>query len=120
MPLPYKKELIPRAKELRKDATKAENHLWYDFLSTYPVRFQRQKTIKGFIADFYCFEAKLIIELDGKHHFTEQGRLYDKERSELLSEYDLKVLRIPNRDVEYNFDAVCEMIDNVVKERVKQ
>ncbi len=70
MSLEYNKKLIPRAKELRKNMTKQENHLWYDFLRIYPVRFQRQKTIDNYIADFYCHKAKLIIELDGSQHFT--------------------------------------------------
>ena len=61
MSLPYQGKLIPRAKELRKDATKQENHLWYDFLRGYPMRFQRQKTIDGFIADFYCHVARLVV-----------------------------------------------------------
>ena len=67
MSLPYKNKLIPCAKELRKNATRQENHLWYDFLRSYPVRFQRQKTIGSFIVDFYCHAAKLVIELDGSH-----------------------------------------------------
>ena len=65
MSLPYQGKLIPRAKELRKGATKQENHLWYDFLRGYPMRFQRQKTIDGFIADFYCHVARLVVEVDG-------------------------------------------------------
>ena len=73
MSLPYQEKLIPRAKELRKNATKQENHLWYDFLCSYPVQFQRLKTIDHFIADFYCHAAKLIIELDGSQHYEEQG-----------------------------------------------
>ena len=73
MSLTYQKNLIPRAKELRANATRHENHLWYDFLRTYPIRFQRQKTIDRFIVDFYCHRAKLVIELDGSQHFTEEG-----------------------------------------------
>lgn len=118
MSLPYKGELIPRARELRKESTKQEKHLWYDFLKDYPVRFQRQKTIKGFIADFYCFKAKLIIELDGRQHYSEQGKLYDNERSALLSEYGLTVLRFSNYAVDNDFESVCALIDATVKARV--
>ena len=103
MSLPYQKKLIPRAQELRKKATKQENHLWYDFLHNYPVRFQRQKTIDSFIADFYCHEARLVIELDGSQHYDEQGLAYDKERSAIFAEYGVKVVRFSNLEVEKNF-----------------
>ena len=73
MSLEYNKNLIPRAKELRKNAMPQENHPWYDFLRSYKPRFQRQKTIGQFIADFYCEKAKLVIELDGSQHFTPEG-----------------------------------------------
>ena len=118
MSLPYKGELIPRARELRKESTKQEKHLWYDFLKDYPVRFQRQKTIKGVIADFYCAKAKLIIELDGRQHYSEQGKLYDNERSALLSEYGLTVLRFSNHAVDNDFESVCALVDATVNARV--
>ena len=70
MSLDYNKKNIPLARNLRKHATVQENHLWYDFLSKYPVRFQRQKAIDNFIADFDCHKAKLIIEIDGSQHYT--------------------------------------------------
>ena len=66
---PYRKSNIPLAKDLRKEMTKYEKHLWYDFLRDYPVRFQRQKAIGRYIADFYCAKAKLVIELDGSGHY---------------------------------------------------
>ena len=119
MALPYRGELIPRAKELRKNATRQENHLWYDFLRTYPVRFQRQKTIGSFIADFYCHSAKIVIELDGSQHYTEQGMRYDTERSAVLEKYGIKVIRFSNRDVDQNFSAVCERIHSEVQSCIK-
>jgi len=118
MSLPYQNKLIPRAKELRKEATKQENHLWYDFLKSYPVRFQRQKTIDYFIADFYCHAAKLIVELDGSQHYEEQGIERDKERTAILEQYGLNVIRFSNLDVERNFEGVCTAIDLVVRERM--
>lgn len=118
MSLPYKKELIPRAKELRKVATKQENRLWYDFLRSYPVRFQRQKAIKSFIADFYCHKAKLIVELDGSQHFSEQGLAYDAERGEILSSYGLQILRFSNAEIEHHFKDVCIAIDQQVQKRM--
>lgn len=89
--------------------------MWYDFLSKYKIRFQRQKAIGNFIADFYCHKAKLIIEIDGSQHYTEKGMQKDEYRTEILEGYNLKVVRFTNRQIDTNFYAVCEYIDTVVK-----
>ena len=115
MSLYYNGKNIALAKMLRKNATPQENRLWYDFLRNYGVRFQRQKAIGSFIVDFYCHRAKLIIEIDGSQHFSEQGMKYDGFRTELLEGYDLKVIRFNNRQINTQFHAVCEYIDAVVK-----
>ena len=115
MSLDYNKNNITLAKDLRKNSTPQENHLWYDFLSKYEVRFQRQKAIDNFIADFYCHKAKLIIEIDGSQHYTEQGRQKDAFRTEILEGYDLRVIRFTNMQINTNFMGVCEYIDKVVK-----
>lgn len=120
MSLPYKNSLISRAKELRKSATKQENHLWYDFLRTYSVRFQRQKAIDSFIVDFYCASAKLVIELDGSQHYTEQGLAYDEERDAILSKCGLQILRFSNLEINTQFDAVCSLIDATVQKRLQR
>ena len=120
MSLPYQEKLIPRAKELRKNATKQENHLWYDFLRSYPVRFQRQKTIDHFIADFYCHAAKLIIELDGSQHYELVGQRKDFIRTQRLQKWGLNVLRIPNNAVTGQFREVCEYIDLEVQRLLSQ
>ena len=117
MSLPYKKELIPRAKELRINATKQENHLWYDFLRNYPVRFQRQKVISGFITDFYCHQARIVIELDGSQHYTQDGQAYDAERSAVLSQHGIQVLRFTNGEIDHRFQGVCEAIHEAVQKR---
>ncbi len=116
MSLPYRHQLIPRAKELRKNATRQENHLWYDFLRTYPVRFQRQKAIQQFIVDFYCHKAGLVIELDGSQHDGAQGQAYDRERDAVLSGLGLKILRFSNARIDREFAAVCAGIDRAVQE----
>ena len=116
MSLDYNKANIPLAKNLRKNATLQENRLWYEFLSKYPVRFQRQKAIDNFIADFYCHKAKLIIEIDGSQHFTENGQEKDSFRTEILKEYDLKVIRFTNHQINTNFRGVCHYIDEVVND----
>ena len=69
-----KEKPLTRAQELRKNATKEENHLWYDFLRTYPVQFLRQKPFGPYIVDFYCHKAKLAIELDGSQHYEGKVR----------------------------------------------
>ena len=117
MSLEYNKNIIPKAKELRKNMTPQEKHLWYDFLSKYPktFRFQRQKTINNYIADFYCHKAKLIVELDGSQHFTEEGKIYDKKRDEILQSYGLTILRFTNYEIDKKFDIVCEAIDFYIK-----
>ena len=120
MSLDYNKTNITLAKNLRKNATPQENHLWYDFLAKYEVRFQRQKAIDNFIADFYCHKAKIIIEIDGLQHYTEDGRSKDEFRTEILAGYDLKVIRFTNRMIDTNFRGVCEYIDTVVKASLRE
>ena len=111
--------LIPFAKQLRKNMTKEERHLWYDFLREYSVRFYRQKILGKYIVDFYCPKANLVIELDGSQHFEEKGIKYDEERTAYLEKYGLQVIRIPNNEVMRNFYGVCEYINNTVKEIAK-
>ena len=118
MSLEYNKSIVDFAKNLRKNATPQENHLWYDFLSKYEVRFQRQKVIDNFIADFYCHKAKLIIEIDGSQHYTEEGVKKDEFRTEILEGYDLKIIRFTNRQINVNFKGVCAYIDKVVKDSI--
>ena len=113
-------KLTDNARNLRKNGTKEENHLWHDFLKKYPIRFLRQKIIDNYIADFYCSKAKIIIELDGSQHYEEKGMLSDRIRTEHLEKRDLYVIRIPNIDINKNFTGVCEYIDKIVKERVKE
>jgi very-short-patch-repair endonuclease len=116
MSLTYNKKLIPLAKALRTKMTRQERHLWYDFLRNYPIRFQRQKTIDNYIADFYCHKAKLVIEIDGSQHYTEEGLEYDEIRTNILQEYRLEIIRFTNVDIDRNFVNVCQAIDNKVKQ----
>ena len=112
----HNKAIVPVAKMLRNNMTNEEKHLWYDFLRAYPVRFNRQKVLGKYIADFYCAEAKLVIELDGSGHYTHEGKIYDKERTDFLKKYGLTVVRIPNTEIHKNFEGVCKYIDMVVKQ----
>ncbi len=104
------------AKILRKNMTKEERHLWYDFLRSYPVRFLRQKVIDNYVVDFYCHEARIIIELDGSQHYQKEGVLKDQIRTENIESRNLEIIRIPNNEINKNFRGVCEYIDMRVKE----
>ena len=110
----HNKELTPLAKQLRREMTKEERHLWYDFLRTYPVRFSRQKVLGRYIVDFYSAKAKLVIELDGSQHYGAEQVAKDAERTAFLNGYGLQVIRIPNHEVSENFEGVCAYIDVVV------
>ena len=105
----------PMAQSLRREGTIHENRLWYEFLRNYPVRFQRQKAIGNYIADFYCAKARLVIELDGGGHYTAEQAEKDAFRTKTLESMNLTVLRICNLDINHNFSGVCEYIDLIVK-----
>ena len=116
----HNKQLVPLAKQLRKEMTKEERHLWYDYLRSYPVRFSRQKVLGKYIADFYSAEAKLVIELDGSQHYEDCNLQKDAERTAFLKGYGLTILRIPNNEVNFNFRGVCEYIDAAVRQSLSQ
>ena len=120
MSLDYNKKNITLARNLRKNATPQENHLWYRFLAKYEIRFQRQKAIDDFIADFYCHRAKLIIEIDGAQHYTEHGLQKDNFRTEILKKYNLRVIRFTNQQIDTDFQGVCEYIDAVVQASLRE
>ncbi len=120
MSLPYEHHLIERVKTLRKEATKQENHLWYDYLKHYPLRFQRQKAIGNYIVDFYCHKAKLVVELDGSQHYEKDGSRYDAQRTAFLNSLGLTVLRFANVDIDRNFEGVCMEIDMTVHELLNE
>ena len=116
----YNKENIPLAKTLRKNMTPWERKPWYDFLRNYPVRFQRQKAIGNYIADFYCAKARLVIELDGGGHYTPEQAEKDEQRTYDLSSMNLTVARICNLDIDRNFCGVCEYVDRLVQNSLPQ
>ena len=111
------KELISAARYLRKNMTKEERHLWYDFLRDYPVQFKRQEVIIKFVVDYFCPSAKLAIELDGSQHYEPDSMAYDEERTKFLEGLGIRVIRIPNNEVNHNFRGVCEYIDGIVKRK---
>ena len=114
----YNRKMRERTRELRKNMTPQEKHLWYDYLSSYDIKIYRQRSIGGFIVDFYCSKAKLAIEIDGSQHYTEEGIEYDKERSFVLNKYGVTTIRFSNLDIDKNFEGVCQEIDIAIKERI--
>ena len=116
----HNKRLVPAAKALRKNMTKEERHLWFDFLRDYPIRFMRQKPLGRYIVDFYCSAAHLVIELDGSQHFKPEAMAKDADRTNFLADYGLTVIRIPNNEVNQNFAGVCKYIDRAVKQSLSQ
>lgn len=116
----HNSRLVPLAKKLRREMTKEERHLWYDFLRHHPARFTRQKVIGQYIADFYSAQAKLVVELDGSQHFATEGMMADAERTAFLEGYGLKVVRIPNNEIGRNFDGVCAFIEEEIRKRISK
>ena len=104
----------PISQKLRREATKEENQLWYQFLRYHPVSFRRQKVIGKYIVDFYCASAKLVIELDGSQHFEEHNLAKETRREKFLRDKGYKVMRFLNSDIWFHFSDVCRSIDEVV------
>ena len=102
--------LTGNSKSLRKNMTKEEKHLWYDFLKKLDITVNRQKVIGDYIVDFCISSAKLVIELDGSQHYEPDSKEYDKQRDEFLQSQGYTVLRFLNRDVNNNFEGVCLQI----------
>ena len=115
-----KENILRNSQQLRKNMTKEERHLWYDFLKSYPLPFHRQYSFGEYIVDFYCHQAKLVLELDGSQHCEPKMIEYDRRRTAFLEQQGLFVLRISNLDVMRQFRAVCEMIDVAVHQRLSR
>ncbi len=119
MTIPKDNTKLETARKLRREMTPHERKLWYLFLQKYPVKIYKQRIIDKFIVDFYCASAKLVIEIDGSQHFSEQGFAYDAERTAILESYGLRVIRYSNRDIDRKFAEVCGQIDRIIKKRLK-
>ena len=111
-------DLTKLARQLRKNQTKEEALLWYNFLSKYPMRFHRQYVIGDYIADFYCHRAKVVVELDGSQHYQPQEVEKDSIRTKNLENLGIRVLRFTNLEVLQQFRSVCERIDAVIKNSI--
>ena len=107
-------KLTGNAKSLRKNMTKEERHLWYDFLKVLPITVNRQKVIGKYIVDFYIASSKVVIELDGSQHYEQSGIESDAQRDEFLNSLGIQVLRYSNADVNQRFESVCQDILNKI------
>lgn len=116
MNIKYNESLVQNARALRKNMTPEERHLWYDFLKSLPQKVVRQKVLGKYIADFYCAEAQLVIELDGSQHYDAEGMEYDRTRTEYLNSLGLQVIRIPNNEIRNHFDGVCKYIGHMINQ----
>jgi len=116
--LPYNKNLKQPSRQLRENMTDAERHLWAKIrmkqLKGY--QFYRQKPVGDYIVDFYCPKAKLVIEIDGSQHFSDEMTSYDRIRDEHLSSLGLRVLRFTNTEVLTNTEGVLERISENMEE----
>jgi very-short-patch-repair endonuclease len=108
--IPYDPELVPLARDLRKNMTKQEQKLWYEFLRHREYQFHRQKPLIDYIADFYAPAYKLVIEIDGNQHHSNDGKEADQERTKALNSYGLEVIRFRNEEIDNNFEEVCSKI----------
>ena len=112
--LPYNKNLKELARDLRKNMTDAERRVWSKIRRKQLKEFQfyRQKNIGDYIVDFYCPAAKLIVEIDGGQHYSEENIVKDEVRDKFLSDLGFRVLRFSNSDVFKNIEGVVEEIYN--------
>ncbi len=112
--------MLSRARSLRREMTRAEELLWKQIRRKQiaGVRFRRQHPVGRFIADFYCHEARLIIEVDGGYHLDRDQAEYDKGRTHELSEMGIMVIRFTNEEVESNIKSVMDSIKKTLAERL--
>ena len=118
--MPYEHKNVSNARALRKQMTPWERKLWHCFLKGYPIKFQRQKPIGNYIADFYCAAAKLVVELDGGGHYTPEEKERDRVRTIEMEKYGIRVVRFCNLDIDRHFYEVCSVIDREVRENYRR
>jgi len=113
------KQKLQRAKELRREMTPAEKLLWQEVRAKkLGVRFRRQQIIQGFIVDFYCHKAALVIEVDGDVHDLQQEE--DARREKVLSEMGLRIVRFKNDEVVRNVSMVVGKIrEEILTQQVR-
>ena len=108
--IPYNKKLTQNARNLRKNMTPEEKHLWYDFLKLLPITVKRQHNIENYIVDFYIASRKIVIEIDGIQHKMRENADADKTRDDTLSAWGISVLRYSNESINNSFHVVAQDI----------
>jgi very-short-patch-repair endonuclease len=112
--------LKQNARNLRNQATREENILWYEFLKKQSPQWNRQKVIGSYIADFYCRKAGLVVELDGSQHYDSEHMEYDTKRTAYFHDLNIKVLRFTNTEIKKNLQGVCYVIEKTVEEQLSK
>jgi very-short-patch-repair endonuclease len=111
-----KQNLKEIRKQLRNNATKTEELLWQHLKDKkLGEKFRRQHSVANYVLDFYCPIKRLCIELDGSHHFTEEGKDLDKGRDITLAEYNINVLRFTNSEIERDIQSVLNTIKHYLQ-----
>jgi len=112
----HNKENNTRARSLRREMTEQERKLWFRYLRDFQKKFKRQVTLGYYIADFYCAEKKIAVELDGSQHYFPEGEDYDERRDEYIKKMGITILRYSNNDIDNNFEVVCrDIFDRVMR-----
>ena len=106
----HNSQLKSFSQKLRREMTKEEKHLWYDFLSLLPFTVHRQKVLGNYIADFYIASKKIVIELDGTQHGWSRNLEHDQNRDAWMAENGITVLRYTNEQIQRSFHETCEDI----------
>ena len=111
-------ELITSARELRRRETPAERILWSELRGRKldGAKFRRQYAIGSYILDFVCTECRLVVELDGKHHQSDEQREYDRTRAEHLEAHGYRIKRFPNEAVTTDLEGVLEAIKKELRD----
>ena len=120
MRYPRKQQNLTNARYLRRNMTPQERHLWYDFLRFCKPRFRRQELIGPYIADFFCYDAKLVVEVDGSQHFPREEHGYDASRTAYLNTLGIRVFRVDNGQINRDFSGVCQAILLQISEKTPQ
>ena len=118
--VPKRYELTKRSGRLRRNMTRQEKHIWYDYLRKLPFTINRQMIIGSYIVDFYCAKAGIVIEIDGIQHYWKKQYLYDKKRTEKLESYGLQVIRFTNKEIDTKFESICIFMDKIFNEHIKE
>ena len=108
---------VQRAKELRRELTEEEKVLW-QYLGKNRLggfHFRRQQVVQGFIVDFYCYQAGIVVEVDGGVH--EDQVEYDHDRDKVLEGLDLRIIRVKNEEIQNNLQSVLSVIEAACREK---